>query len=39
VLACLTDIFTRYGPPDHLRSDNGSEFTAAAVREWLPRVG
>jgi transposase InsO family protein len=39
VLACLTDLFTRYGPPDHLRSDNGSEFTAAAVREWLPRVG
>jgi len=22
-----------------LRSDNGSEFTATAVREWLERVG
>ncbi len=35
----LTDLFTHHGPPDHIRSDNGSEFTAAAVREWLPRVG
>ena len=24
---------------DHIRSDNGSEFTARAVREWLGRVG
>ena len=39
VLACLTDLFTRHGPPDHIRSDNGSEFTAAAVREWLSRIG
>lgn len=39
VLACLTDLFTRHGPPDHIRSDNGAEFTAIAVREWLPRVG
>lgn len=39
VLACLTDLFTQHGPPDHIRSDNGSEFTAIAVREWLPRVG
>jgi len=39
VLACLTDLFTQRGPPAHIRSDNGSEFTAIAVREWLPRVG
>jgi transposase InsO family protein len=39
VLACLTDLFTRLGPPDHIRSDNGAEFTAIAVRDWLPRVG
>ena len=39
VLACLTALFTRYGPPNHIRSDNGSEFTASAVREWLQRVG
>jgi len=39
VLHVLTDLFTRHGPPCHIRSDNGSEFTAKAVREWLPRVG
>ena len=39
VLACLTELFTKHGPPGHIRSDNGSEFTATAVREWLPRVG
>jgi transposase InsO family protein len=39
VLACLTDLFIRHGPPDYIRSDNGSEFTAVAVREWLPKVG
>jgi putative transposase len=27
------------GAPTYLRSDNGSEFTATAVREWLERVG
>jgi len=26
-------------PPDYIRSDNGPEFTAKAVREWLRRVG
>ena len=25
--------------PDYIRSDNGSEFTARAVRAWLNRVG
>jgi putative transposase len=39
VLACLADLFTRHGPPDHIRSDNGPEFTAQVVRDWLPRVG
>ena len=39
VLHVLADLFTRHRPPDHIRSDNGSEFTAIAVREWLPRVG
>lgn len=38
VLACLTELFTIHGPPDHIRSDNGSEFTANTVREWLGRV-
>ncbi len=39
VLACLTRLFTRHRPPDHIRSDNGSEFTATSVREWLSRMG
>ena len=38
VLAVLTDLFTRHGPPEHIRSDNGSEFTAIAVSEWLEKV-
>jgi putative transposase len=39
VLHVLTALFTRHGAPDYIRSDNGSEFTATAVREWLPKVG
>lgn len=35
VLAVLTELFQRHGPPDHIRSDNGAEFTAHAVRDWL----
>ena len=27
------------GPPEHLRSDNGPEFCAQALREWLGRIG
>ena len=39
VLAVLTELFQRHGPPDHIRSDNGAEFTAHAVRDWLARIG
>ena len=39
VLHCLTDLFVQHGPPDHIRSDNGSEFTAHAARDWLGRIG
>lgn len=39
VLQVLADLFTKHGPPVYIRSDNGAEFTAIAVREWLPRVG
>ncbi len=39
VLSCLTDLFVTHGPPEHIRSDNGSEFTAQAVRQWLDRTG
>jgi transposase InsO family protein len=38
VLQVLADLFVRYGAPDHIRSDNGSEFTAKVVRDWLRRV-
>ena len=39
VLHCLTDLFVAHGPPEHIRSDNGPEFTAQAVRQWLERTG
>jgi putative transposase len=39
VLHCLTDLFVKQGPPGHIRSDNGPEFTAKAVRDWLGRIG
>jgi transposase InsO family protein len=35
VLHCLTDLFVKHGAPEHIRSDNGPEFTARAVRQWL----
>jgi len=38
-LQTLTDLFTERGCPEHIRSDNGPEFTAKAVREWLGRLG
>ena len=39
VLYRLSELFLEHGTPDHIRSDNGPEFTAKAVREWLERVG
>lgn len=39
VLIRLTDLFVRRGTPTNIRSDNGSEFTARIVREWLEAVG
>lgn len=39
VLQVLTGLFVERGVPEHIRSDNGSEFTAEIVREWLHRVG
>ena len=39
VLHKLAGLFTIHGPPEHIRSDNGPEFTAKAVRKWLGRVG
>jgi transposase InsO family protein len=39
VLYELSDLFVERGVPDFLRSENGSEFTAKQVREWLQRLG
>ncbi len=38
VLECIAELFLQRGTPGHIRSDNGPEFTAKAVREWLSRV-
>ena len=38
VLERLADLFTHRGTPQYIRSDNGSEFTAKAVRKWLKAV-
>ncbi len=35
----LAELFVERRPPDYIRSDNGPEFTAKAVREWLGRIG
>lgn len=35
VLDVLSDLFITEGLPDYIRSDNGSEFTAHHLREWL----
>ena len=35
----MADLFIHRGRPQYLRSDNGAEFTAAVVREWLARLG
>lgn len=39
VLALLEHAFSRFGYPDYLRSDNGGEFVAHAVKAWLGRIG
>jgi transposase InsO family protein len=35
VLDVLSDLFITEGMPNFIRSDNGSEFTASALRDWL----
>jgi transposase InsO family protein len=39
VLETLADLFLIKGVPEYIRSDNGPEFTAKTVREWLDRIG
>jgi transposase InsO family protein len=39
VLDALFELFILRGIPEHIRSDNGGEFTARAVRKWLGSLG
>ena len=39
VIDVLSDLFILRGVPDHIRSDNGPEFVATAVRDWIAAVG
>ena len=39
VLDQLYMLFLVRGVPEHIRSDNGPEFTSKAVREWLSNLG
>ena len=39
VIDLLFYLFIVRGIPEHIRSDNGPEFTARAVRRWLARLG
>jgi len=39
VIDQLFNLFILRGIPEHIRSDNGPEFTAKAVRKWLERLG
>jgi transposase InsO family protein len=39
VIDVLLELFIFRGIPKHIRSDNGPEFTAKAVRKWLERLG
>jgi transposase InsO family protein len=39
VIDVLSDLFILRGVPGHIRSDNGPEFVAEAVQEWIAAVG
>ncbi len=39
VIDQLFNLFVLRGIPEHIRSDNGPEFTAKAIRKWLARIG
>jgi transposase InsO family protein len=39
VQECLTELFCTRGVPEHIRSDNGSEFTSHRIRRWLAELG
>ena len=35
VIETIADLMLIHGVPEHIRSDNGPEFTAKAIRQWL----
>jgi len=37
VLDTLSTLFITEGTPDYIRSDNGTEFTAKTLREWMDK--
>jgi transposase InsO family protein len=39
VIDILFELFIFRGIPEHIRSDNGPEFTAKAIRKWLEKLG
>jgi putative transposase len=39
VIDMLSDLFILRGAPEHIRSDNGPEFVAKAVQDWIAAVG
>ena len=39
VIDILSDLFIMRGVPGHVRSDNGPEFVAKAVQDWIRAVG
>ena len=39
VIDLLFELFIFRGLPEHIRSDNGPEFAAKAIRRWLTRLG
>ena len=38
VMHVLADLFLTHGRPDNIRSDNGPEFVALALKEWLANL-
>jgi transposase InsO family protein len=39
VLCVIASLMCERGVPEHIRSDNGPEFTATAIRKWIADVG
>jgi putative transposase len=39
VIDVLSDLFILRGVPEHIRSDNGPEFVAKTVQDWIAAVG